>query len=223
MKQMTQKQDSTFSTAIHHLELHEKHEDFPEWMIRHQKEVFLLAYRMGELLGFSAEQLTELSIAARFHDIGKAYINPRIINHKGTLTDAQRYEVFEHVHQSRNILKIKGINSRAILEGVFYHHENYDGSGYPDKLKGDEIPLAAQILRVVDSFSAMLGSRPYHNRSVKDFHWAIMQIEKNSNTFYNPKIVNAFLKIISGPDPGMGDAGLAKCLKDMLFDKSVNN
>lgn len=216
-------QDSTFSTAIHYLEQHEKHEGFPDWMIRHQKEVFLLAYRMGELLGFNAEQLTDLSIAARFHDIGKAHVDPEIINHNGTLTDTQRYAIFEHVHQSHDILKIKGINSRAILEGVFYHHENYDGSGYPDKLKGDEIPVEAQILRVVDSFSAMLGSRPYHNRSVKDFHWAIRQIEKYSSTFYNPKIVNVFLKIVKSNTLEIDNENLAKSLQNMLFDKPASN
>jgi len=220
---MSQKQNHSFSTAIYHLELHEQQEGFPEWVIRHQKEVFLLAYRMGELLGLNTEQLTDLSIAARFHDIGKVRVDPQIINYKGRLTEAQRYEVFEHVHQSQNILKIKGISSRAILEGVFYHHENYNGTGYPDKLKGNEIPLAAQILRVVDSFSAMLGNRPYHNRSIEDLQWATSQIEKNRNTFYSPKIADMFLQIIKKDNPGLGNEGLAGSLYHKLFAKQSEN
>jgi HD-GYP domain-containing protein (c-di-GMP phosphodiesterase class II) len=190
-----------FNSAIHCLEQHEKHKDFPAWVIRHQKEVFLLAYQMGQRLGFEDEQLTDLAIAARFHDIGKTHIDPQIINHNGKLTDAQKFAVFEHVHQSYDILKKKGVNSKAILDGVFYHHENFDGTGYPDKLKGEEIPLQAQILRIVDSFSAMLGSRPYHNRDLKDFEWAIDQIKKHSGSFYNPKLVDIFLKIINYPMP----------------------
>lgn len=181
--------------AIYYLEQHEKHKDFPAWVIRHQKEVFLLSYQMGEILGFENEQLTNLAIAARFHDIGKTHIDPQIINHKGRLTDAQKFEVFEHVHKSYDILKKKGINSKFILDGVFYHHENYDGTGYPDKLKQGEIPIEAQILRIVDSFSAMLGCRPYHNRNKKDFEWALEQIEENSGSLYNPKLVEVFLKI----------------------------
>jgi HD-GYP domain-containing protein (c-di-GMP phosphodiesterase class II) len=96
------------STVINHLEQHEKQYCFPEWVIRHQKEVFQLAYRMGEFLGFSVQELMDLSIAARFHDIGKSNIDPFIINHNGTLTDEQRYEVFEHVRQSHQILRKKG-------------------------------------------------------------------------------------------------------------------
>ncbi|MCK4994716.1 MAG: HD domain-containing protein [Candidatus Omnitrophica bacterium] len=192
---MLHKSIPEFSNSIYYLEQHEKHKDFPVWVIRHQKEVFLLSYQMGEMLGFEDERLTDLAIAARFHDIGKTHIDPEIINHEGALNDAQRYAVFEHVHQSYDILKKKGVDSKAILDGVFYHHENYDGTGYPDKLKADEIPLEAQILRIVDSFSAMLGRRPYHNRSKKDFKWALLQIEENSGSLYNPKLVDVFLAI----------------------------
>lgn len=86
--------DSDFSIAITYLEQHEVHSEFPAWVIRHQKEVFLLAYRMGVKLGFSAEQLIDLSIAARFHDIGKAHIDPAIINYQGALNERQRYIIF---------------------------------------------------------------------------------------------------------------------------------
>lgn len=74
------------------------------------------------------------------------------------------------MHQSYQILRKKGINSKAILEAVFYHHENFDGSGYPDRLRAGEIPVEAQILRIVDSYSAMLGDRPYQSPANKDLH-----------------------------------------------------
>lgn len=97
-----------FSNAIYYLEQHEKHKGFPQWVIRHQKEVFLFAYQMGEMLGFENERLTDLAIAARFHDIGKTQIDLEIINHEGELNAKQRYAVFEHVHQSYDILKKRG-------------------------------------------------------------------------------------------------------------------
>lgn len=189
-------EDSDFSIAINHLEQHEIHSEFPAWVIRHQKEVFLLAYRMGIKLGFDSEQLTDISIAARFHDIGKADIDPGIINYQGALSENQRYIIFEHVHQSYHILRKKGIDSKIILQAVFYHHENFDGSGYPDRLSGKEIPIEAQILRLADSYSAMLGQRPYKNSDNKDFEWAGLQIEKGSGMLYNPEMVKIFLEIV---------------------------
>ncbi|MDD5746099.1 MAG: HD domain-containing protein [Candidatus Omnitrophica bacterium] len=188
--------NDTFTTVMNYLEQHEKKHRFPEWVIRHQKEVFHLSYRVGIALGFSSQQLTDLSIAARFHDIGKSSIDPYLINHSGALSEAQRYEVFEHVRQSYQILKKKGIQSKTILAAVFSHHENFDGSGYPDRLKQDEIPREAQILRIVDSFSAMLGSRPYSNPHATSLDQAISQIEQGSGVLYNPNMVGTFLKII---------------------------
>ncbi|MFH1061870.1 MAG: HD domain-containing phosphohydrolase [Candidatus Omnitrophota bacterium] len=189
-------EDSDFSIAISHLEQHEIRSEFPAWVIRHQKEVFLLSYRMGLKLGFTPEQLMDISIAARFHDIGKSDIDPEIINYQGLLSENQRYIIFEHVHQSYHILRKKGIDSKNILDAVFYHHENFDGSGYPDRLSGQEIPREAQILRIVDSYSAMLGQRPYQNSDNKDIQWAISQIEQGSGVLYNPKMVRVFLEII---------------------------
>ncbi len=206
-----------FSNAIYYLERHEICSGFPAWIIRHQKEVFLLAYLMGEVLGFNGEQLTDLSVAARFHDIGKTYMDPQIINSKGRLTQEQKFEIFKHVHQSYDILKKKGVSSKAILEGVFYHHENYDGTGYPDKLKADEIPLEAQILRIVDSFSAMLGSRPYHNRGRKDFEWALVQIEKNRGSLYSPKLTDIFLNTIRGSKHAFKKDAVNNSLHNKLF------
>lgn len=206
-----------FSNAIYYLEQHEKHNDFPLWVIRHQKEVFLWAYQMGEMLGFKNESLTDLAIAARFHDIGKTHIDPQIINHEGALTDAQKFKVFEHVHQSYDILKKKGVSTKAILDGVFYHHENYDGTGYPDKLKANEIPLEAQILRIVDSFSAMLGCRPYHNRNKNDFEGALLQIRENSGSLYNPKLVEVFFRITDKLDTKQLKIGDNTKLSNILF------
>ena len=214
---MAQNKVPEFSNSIYYLEQHEKHAGFPAWVIRHQKEVFLLSYQMGEMLGFENERLTDLAIAARFHDIGKTHIDPEIINHAGELNADQKYAVFEHVHQSYDILKKKGVIVKSILEGVFYHHENYDGTGYPDKLRADEIPLEAQILRIVDSFSAMLGRRPYHKRNANDLAWAIRQIEENSGSLYNPKLVKLFLIITRKINIGKAADGYSAKLHNILF------
>lgn len=178
----------------------------------------MLAYHMGEMLGLRNEQLTDLAIAARFHDIGKTHIDAEIINHEGELNENQRYAVFKHVHQSYDILKKKGVNSKSILDGAFYHHENYDGTGYPDKLKADEIPIEAQILRIVDSFSAMLGSRPYNKRNEKDFEWALLQIEENSGSLYNPNLVEVFLKTTGKLKAEYAACGDNNSLHNILFE-----
>lgn len=101
---------------------------------------------------------------------------------------------------------------------MFYHHENYDGTGYPDKLKADEIPLEAQILRIVDSFSAMLGSRPYHNRNNKDFDWALLQIKENSGSLYNPKLAEVFLKITGKTNVEYSAYGDKNSFHSILFE-----
>jgi HD-GYP domain-containing protein (c-di-GMP phosphodiesterase class II) len=218
--------DSDFATAIAYLEQHEIHNDFPAWVIRHQKEVFLLAYRMGVKLGFDSDQLTDLSIAARFHDIGKTQIDPMIINHEGALTEDQRYAIFEHVHQSHSILRKKGISSKKILDAVFYHHENFDGSGYPDRLSKHEIPVEAQILRVVDSYSAIMGQRPYLNIASKNLQAAAKQIEKGSGELYNPKMVKTFLEIIKPPvfsKQNIENTEEKFDINGVLFEQSNNN
>ncbi|MFH2138484.1 MAG: HD domain-containing phosphohydrolase [Candidatus Omnitrophota bacterium] len=169
----------------------------PEWVIDHEKEVSVICYRMGELFKLKSKQLAALAIAARFHDIGKTRIDKSIVDGEGDLGVIEILEILDHVEFSYSVLKEKGMNWDAVLQIVLAHHENYNGTGYPNKLKENKIPLEAQILRVVDSFSAMHGSRPYPNSQGKDIEKSIQEIEAKKGRFYNPEVVDVFVELIN--------------------------
>ncbi len=177
-----------------------------EWVIEHQKEVMLMSYCMGKILGFNNHRLARLAIAARFHDIGKCEVNPEVINDKRFFAneiiltredrEAIHREIIKHVERSYNVLKAVGIKDELVLAIVFCHHANVDGSGYPVPITRQEIPLEAKITRVVDSFSAMLGRRPYPRPYQQSFQGAVQEIENNVYFFYGPRVVKAFLSML---------------------------
>ncbi|MCP4648520.1 MAG: HD domain-containing protein [PVC group bacterium] len=169
----------------------------PQWVIDHEKEVAVISYRMGELLGLSATQLAVLAIAARFHDIGKSKIDRNIVDRDGELGVGEIQEILDHVDFSYDVLKENGISWQLVLQAVLLHHENFDGTGYPYGLKGKDISVEAQILRVVDSFSAMHGSRPYPNSYGEDVTVSIQEIKDKKEIFYNPEVVEVFLELVS--------------------------
>ncbi|MBU1043293.1 MAG: HD domain-containing protein [Candidatus Omnitrophica bacterium] len=157
-----------------------------QWVIDHQKEVMLISYCMGKILGFSEEHLAQIAIGGRFHDIGKCEINIEIINDDRVFSDIRQFtmaqqemihnEIVEHSVKSEDILKECGITDPLIFSIAFYHHANFDGSGYPSLVNRQMIPLEAKIARVADSFSAMLGFRPYNHRFKHSFASAVADI-----------------------------------------------
>jgi putative nucleotidyltransferase with HDIG domain len=179
--------------------------DTQNWVIEHQKEVMLMSYYMGRILGLRNGRLARIAIAARFHDIGKCETDPAVINDdrlfaKALLSRADkehiRDEIVAHAARSYEILREYGIKDEIILAIVFYHHANVDGSGYPDPITRQEIPLGAKITRVVDSFSAMLGQRPYPRPMQRSFSDAVDEIERNEYYFYGPRVVRTFKHMI---------------------------
>lgn len=135
-----------------------------------------------------------LSISALLHDIGKISVPERILNKKGFLNAREKEYVYRHPLTGEEILApIKEFED--ILVGVKYHHERYDGHGYPSQLKGDKIPLIAAIIAVADSYDAMTTDRPYRRALTKDE--ALREIKRNRGKQFNPKIVDAFLKAMA--------------------------
>ena len=152
-----------------------------------------LAYRVAKEVGLSGEQCYELALAGMLHDVGKLEVT-KYINRRGkdTLAIEEMKYVRTHSTLSYTILNNQGY-SNFILESILYHHENYDGSGYPSNLVGDEIPLGARVLRVCDVFAALTTNRPY--RSSFDMDTAVeLMIEEAKN--YDMKIFLAFLRVI---------------------------
>ncbi len=133
-----------------------------------------------------------LHIAALLHDIGKIGISESILNKEGTLNDDEKKKMQEHPVLGTAILQpIKELED-AIL-GVKYHHERYDGSGYPEGLKGKQIPLIASIISAADSFDAMTTDRPYRRRLSKEE--AIKEIKLETGKQFDPQIADALVEL----------------------------
>jgi HD-GYP domain-containing protein (c-di-GMP phosphodiesterase class II) len=139
-----------------------------------------------------AKFLEHLQIAGLLHDIGKIGIPEAILNKEGPLEEQERIKMREHPVVGATILEpIKELDL-AIL-GVKYHHEHYDGSGYPEGLKGDQIPLIAAIISVADTFDAMITDRPYRHGMTK--HDAIQEVLRVSGKQLNPEVTVVFFDL----------------------------
>lgn len=131
-----------------------------------------------------------LQIAALLHDIGKIGISDHILNKNGRLSPEEFEEIKKHSIIGATILNpIRELGD--VMKEIRHHQECYDGSGYPDGLKGNNIPFVARIIAVADAFDAMTTNRPY--RKKKDFESAIQELKRNSGTQFDPIIVSAFL------------------------------
>lgn len=165
-------------------------------LIEHGICVGKLAYAVAKELGLTEEECYELSIAGVVHDIGKLQLNRQIYNKKKELTKDERKYLRMHSSLSYNVLKEQDF-SRFILDSILYHHENYDGTGYPNKLKGKEIPIGARILRVCDVYSALTMDRSY--RKGFDKETAIrMMIDENKH--FDLKVFIAFQNIVNAKE-----------------------
>ena len=129
----------------------------------HSERVARIAVRLAEQLAIPSSKRSDLYLAGLLHDVGKIGIDDDVLKKSGPLSDEEYRKIQCHVDIGVNILRdLKRLNH--ILPSVRHHHESYDGSGYPDHLSGEEIPLEARILAVADSFDAMSSNRPYRKR-----------------------------------------------------------
>lgn len=134
-----------------------------------------------------------ISISALLHDVGKIGIDDRILKKPGFLTP-EEFEVMKQ-HPVKGFSIMKTIEQmRNVLPGLRSHHEQWDGNGYPDRLKGEEIPLIARIIAVADTLDAMTTNRPY--QQALTFQFAVEKINKNIGLKYDKKVVGAFNRAI---------------------------
>jgi putative nucleotidyltransferase with HDIG domain len=157
----------------------------------HSKNVEKIAALLCREFGFSESHTEMVRIAALLHDIGKIGVKEEVLNKPGKLTDEELSIIKEHPQKGYEILRDVPALKEASL-WVKYHHEWYDGSGYPDGIKGDEIPLEAQILSLADVFDALVSDRPYRKAFSPEGAYEI--IVANEGTQFSPKIINAFKK-----------------------------
>ncbi|SFA98942.1 diguanylate cyclase (GGDEF) domain-containing protein [Acetitomaculum ruminis DSM 5522] len=160
---------------------------------RHIEKTEVLARKLGEKLELPDVEIASLCLLAILHDIGKIGVPDNVVNKKAKLNE-EEWEVMKlHTIKGYQIAcSCKYLES--IATSILHHHERWDGKGYPAGLKGEEIPLNARIISLVDSFAAMTNDRPYHKALDKET--AIEEIRKNIGSQYDPKIAEVFIKLL---------------------------
>jgi putative nucleotidyltransferase with HDIG domain len=169
----------------------------------HCERVAEYAVAVARALGLSEEELTTVRIGAYLHDLGKVRVPHEILNKPGTLTPEERDIMKQHT--------VWGIELLATVEFpwdikpiIRWHHERYDGTGYPDRLKGDEIPLAAQIIGIVDVYDALTTTRAYRPAMPRD---AALKEMKACRHWWRADVHDAFLRAVGrGTDVAMSAA-----------------
>ena len=159
----------------------------------HSDRVAYYASKIGEKLGLTENEIDLLRIGGIFHDIGKIGTNDDILLKNARLDDNEYNEIKKHPLKGANILSAMSM-FKEVVPLVLYHHERYDGRGYPHGLSGEEIPFLARIISVADAFDAMTSDRVY--RTKMDLAQAIEQLEKGKNTQFDEKVVVAFIELL---------------------------
>lgn len=157
----------------------------------HTKRVMNYSLAIGRMMGLPEHDMVNLKLAAILHDIGKIGIRDNILLKNEKLSFEEFNMIMMHAVYGAEILNhIKQL--RDIIPGVKYHHEKYDGSGYPDGLRGNDIPIIARIIAVADAFDAMTTDRPYRNGLSLDT--AFEELKKMAGIQFDPDVINAFFK-----------------------------
>ena len=159
----------------------------------HSDRVSEYSVLIGKYMGLSEQEIKNLKIGGLFHDIGKIGIPDAILLKEGKLNDDEYSEIKNHPSIGKHILSNASIFS-DIIPIVYHHHEKYNGTGYPEQLAGEDIPLLARIAAVADTFDAMTSKRSYRNAIPLEY--VRTEIEKCSGTQFDPKIAKVFLDIL---------------------------
>jgi HD-GYP domain-containing protein (c-di-GMP phosphodiesterase class II) len=167
----------------------------------HGEDVADIVPRVGAFLGLGGAALDELELAALFHDLGKVAVPAEILRKPGPL-DEREWRVMQcHVEWGAELLMpLPGCGD--IARTVRHHHERYDGLGYPDRLAGDEIPLASRIIAACDAYAAMLSNRPY--RAALAERRAIAELQEGAGAQFDPAAVEAVIYVAGTTGGGLG-------------------
>jgi putative nucleotidyltransferase with HDIG domain len=174
-----------------------------EYTGAHSRSVVVLAHQVGEVMGVSETVLREIEFGALLHDVGKMSVPNEIINKPGALTDEEWAVMRRHAAEGERMLTQIGGVLAEVGTVIRSHHEHFDGTGYPDGLSGEDIPLAARVISCCDAFNAMTTDRSY--RRALGTSTAIEELRANAGTQFDPQVVEALVKIADGwdgPQPG---------------------
>ena len=166
----------------------------------HSLRIAVLAKQIGLRLNLSPGQLDELELLAKLHDIGKIGIDDSVLKKPGRLTEAEWMQMRRHPEIGYRI-SISSPELAPIAEYILCHHEHWDGTGYPQGLKHEEIPVLSRIIAIADAFDAMTNDRPYQKKMlVSD---ALQEIKSNSGKQFDPKLVDIALDVIENSPTSM--------------------
>ncbi len=184
----------------------------------HNLRVAYLSALLGEKLEFSKKQLQALMKGAFLHDIGKIGISDKVLLKNGKLDEEEWKEMKLHPSLGKDLLADMSWFDDA-TDVVLYHHEKFDGTGYPEGLKGDEIPINARIFAVIDVFDALVSRRPYKEPiSIED---SLQIIKDEKGTHFEPKIVDLFCENIKKIHSQIYNCSGGK-VKQLLMEKRKN-
>jgi HD-GYP domain-containing protein (c-di-GMP phosphodiesterase class II) len=160
----------------------------------HGERVAALAEAVAVRLGWGEQRLAELRFAAPLHDIGKVAVSAKILSKRTALTPEERIEMQRHPVAGAELLE-ELRTANVALPYVLYHHERWDGGGYPTGRRGAEIPIEGRILAVADAFDAMTSTRPYRRSFTVDR--ALEEIDRCAGTQFDPVVAAIFVDVWS--------------------------
>jgi diguanylate cyclase (GGDEF)-like protein len=164
----------------------------------HSRKVNIYAVVLAEALGLASDEVSRISTSALLHDIGKIGVPDSILNKKGDLDPTEWDAIKTHPRLGANI--VGNVHDLAPCVGnILYHHEKWDGTGYPDGLRGKSIPLGARILSVADAFAAMASARPYREALADD--QALERLKEGAGAQFDPELVVLFIQEVEAGLP----------------------
>jgi HD-GYP domain-containing protein (c-di-GMP phosphodiesterase class II) len=158
----------------------------------HTRAVSSLAVAIGRRLGLRTEELAGVELGALLHDVGKLEVPEKILSKPSALDEVEWRAMRRHVESGERLL-YRVVDLPAVLAVVRWHHERWDGNGYPDGKRGEEIPLAARIVAVADAFQAMVEVRPYREGRTRTA--ALEEIRRHAGTQFDPRCVDALRSV----------------------------
>jgi HD-GYP domain-containing protein (c-di-GMP phosphodiesterase class II) len=168
-------------------------------LLQHAANVAIISSALAGIMGFNEKEIRNICLGGLLHDIGKQFISSSILDKAGSLTEEEYAEVQRHPWSGYQYLN-RFVSDRNILQTVLYHHERWDGSGYPYGLKQEEIPLCARICGIADVYDALISERSYR-RSAWDQVHATELLWMGAGKLFDPQIMHMFLKMIEEGQP----------------------